>query len=53
MHFLKAVFQHGPVFLDQQFSIDVYPVVRIDPHEVRVMGTVVDFAQADAIGDDR
>ena len=37
----------------EDVGTNVYPIVRIDPHDVGVVGGVVDLAHGDAVGDDR
>ncbi len=53
MHLLESVFQHRAISFQQKFLIDVHGVVGVDTEEVGVVGRVVDFAHAQAIGHGR
>ena len=53
LHLLKPVAQHGPVLLLQHVPPHVNPAVPRYAHDVRVVGAVVDLAEAEPVGDFR
>ena len=44
VHLLQPVAQHRSIDLDQQVTVEVNFEVRRDPHQVAVVGSVMDFA---------
>lgn len=53
VHLLEAVQQHRPVLVDEEPWGDVDPGVDADAEQVPVVGTVVDRAEAESVGDGR
>jgi hypothetical protein len=50
VHLLQTMLQHRTVDLVKEFRIDDHLIVRTDPHEIAIVGGVVDLAQSNPVG---
>ena len=49
MHLLQTMLQHRSINLFKEFRVDDHLVVRTNPHEIAIVGGVVNLAQSNAI----
>jgi hypothetical protein len=50
VHFLQTMLQHRTVDFRKEFRVDYHLTVRTDPHEIAIVGGVVDLAQSNPVG---
>jgi hypothetical protein len=50
VHLLQTMLQHRTVDLREELRVDDHLIVRTDPHEIAIVGGVVDLAQSNPVG---
>jgi hypothetical protein len=49
VHVLQAVSEHGAICLAHEIAPNVNPVVRVNPEEITIVGSMVKLAQGQAV----